>query len=132
LDPSLPAPLFGDEKHLSQVIAHLLTNAVKFTPQHGDILLSVRTLNEDSETVTLQIAITDNGIGISKEHRKKIFDLFEQGNGGSTRKYSGTGLGLHLAKRIVEAMGGKIWVESELGTGSMFAFICKLRKHGEG
>ena len=76
--------------------------------------------------ITLQIAVADNGIGIAKEHQNHIFSIFEQVDGSMNRKYDGTGLGLHIVKRIVEMMDGNIWVNSELGQGSKFTFTCKV------
>ena len=128
LDPSIPISLIGDEKHLSQVIINLLTNAVKFTPENGEIRFAVRVLDEKDGIVTLQIEVTDNGIGMSKEQQKKIFSVFEQVDGSPSSKYDGIGLGLALSKRIVEFMGGAIWVDSELGKGSKFTFTCKLQR----
>jgi len=126
--PLVPLNFIGDEERLAQVITNLLLNAIKFTPDQGEIKLSGHLLEEDKETVTIQIDITDNGIGIAKEEQEAIFQLFEQVDKTVTRVYGGAGLGLPVAKRIVELMDGKIWVESELGKGSKFSFTCKLRK----
>jgi len=154
IDPALQQPLLGDDERLAQVITNLLTNAVKFTPDHGEIHFSARLLevaeaeekqeqekikeDEDgeegtdqkkkNEEMTLQVEITDNGIGISEEQQKGVFSLFEQVDTSLTRAQGGVGLGLPISKRIVEMMGGKIWVESELGKGSKFCFTCKVRK----
>jgi len=128
IDQSIGPSLIGDEKRLAQVIFHLLSNAVKFTPERGEISFSVRALNEDSGIVSLQIEVRDNGIGIPKERQNEIFNLFEQVDGGLTRKADGVGLGLSLAEHIIELMGGKIWVESEPGQGSTFTFTCNLKK----
>ena len=125
---SLPPHLIGDPGRLAQVIKHLLANAIKFTPEDGEIRLSVSVIDEDDETVTLQFEITDNGIGISKEHQNGIFDVFTQVDESMTRKHDGAGLGLSMSKRIIEMMDGKIWVESELGKGSKFIFTCKCKK----
>ena len=128
VDPAIPASLTGDGKHLKQVITALLANAVKFTPKQGEICFAARLLDEDNGIITLQIEVSDNGIGISTEQQDKLFDLFEQVDGGSTRKHGGIGIGLALSKRIIEMMGGKIWVDSELGKGAKFTFTCKLHK----
>jgi signal transduction histidine kinase len=104
------------------VISNILINAIKFTPEHGELSFKATMLDEDNEKVVLQVEITDNGIGISKEHQKNIFSLFEQSDGSNTRQYGGIGLGLAFSKRLIEMMGGKIWVESELGKGSKFIF----------
>jgi len=126
-DSDIPASLIGDEKRLKQVITNLLINAVKYTPEHGDIYFDVRVLSSDSRNVTLQFDITDSGIGISKEQQANLFSIFEQGDGSNTRKHSGVGIGLALVKRIVEMMGGSIWVESELQKGTKFSFTCMFK-----
>ena len=127
-DPEIPASLIGDEKRLKQVITNLLANAVKFTPDLGEVCLDIRIINEDDRSVTLQFDITDNGIGISKEQQANIFNIFEQVDGSNTRTYGGVGIGLVLSKRIVELMDGSIWVESEPQKGATFSFTCRLRK----
>ena len=128
IDQSIPASLTGDENRLAQVIANLLTNSIKFTHEHGEIHFSARVIEEDNETVTLQIEVADNGIGIPKDKQSEIFSIFEQADGNLSRKHGGAGLGLPLSERIVEMMGGKIWVDSEPDKGSKFMFTCKLKK----
>jgi len=128
IDPSVPPELIGDEERLGQVIMNLLTNAVKFTPEYGAVSLCCKRIDEDGETVTLQIEVSDNGKGIPKEQQGRIFSLFEQEDGSMTIKHAGIGLGLPISRRIVEMMGGQIWVESETGKGSKFIFTCKARK----
>jgi len=118
----------GDKKRLSQVIFNLLSNAVKFTPENGEICLGARVLSEDDKTITFQFDVTDNGIGIARHQQKKLFDIFEQGDGSLTREHGGIGIGLPLSKLIIEMMGGNIWVESELGKGAKFCFTSKLQK----
>ena len=125
---SVPERLLGDCERLAQVVANLLLNAVKFTPEHGKVHLAASVLNEDSETITLQVEVTDTGIGISKEQQSAIFNIFRQIDESSTRKYGGVGLGLSVAKRIVEMMDGKIWCDSEPDKGSKFTFTCKMQK----
>jgi signal transduction histidine kinase len=110
------------------VIINLLTNAVKFTPEQGLINFSASLLGNDKEAVILKIEVTDNGIGISEEEQGKLFTTFEQLDGSLTRKYNGAGLGLAFSRRVVELMGGKIWVESAPGKGSKFIFTCKVKK----
>jgi len=127
-DPAIPQSLEGDEKRLKQVITTLLANAVKFTPDNGEISFEAFILKEDKEIITLQIEVTDNGIGISKEQQNKIFNIFEQVDGGNTRKYGGIGLGLALSKHIIGKMGGSIRIESELEKGAKFIFTCELKK----
>jgi len=120
LDEAIPPAIIGDELRITQVITNLLSNAVKFTPESGKIILSARRVPDNG--ATLRIAVMDTGIGISLEQQSKLFSAFEQLDGGTARKFGGTGLGLAISKRIVEMMGGSIWIESELGKGSTFVF----------
>ena len=123
LDRNIPRLVISDELRLAQVITNLLTNAVKFTPEGGKVALNAKRLdNDDSTANTLRIEIADTGIGIPLEHQARLFGAFEQAEAGTTRQYGGTGLGLTISKRIIEMMGGKIWVESEPEKGSTFIF----------
>jgi signal transduction histidine kinase/FixJ family two-component response regulator len=128
LDSDMPTRVFSDEKHLRQVISNLFANAVKFTPENGEIQLAATVIRDEESAVTLQIEVADTGIGIPPEYQDSLFDIFEQGDGSNTRQYGGIGIGLPLSKRIVEMMDGKIWSESVPGKGATFIFTCKLRK----
>jgi signal transduction histidine kinase len=128
IDHSIPDTLIGDDHRIAQVIANLLGNAIKFTPERGIISLAASLAGEEEGVCTLQISVSDNGIGIKPEQCEKIFQSFEQAESSTTRKYGGTGLGLAISKRIVEMMGGAIWVESELGRGSNFTFTIKVKR----
>jgi len=125
---NVPQFIVTDEPRLNQVMTNLLTNAVKFTPEGGRIELNVDNIKEADGMVVLRIEVSDNGIGISDEQKARLFRAFEQGDNGISRKYGGMGLGLVIFKRIVDLMGGKIWVESELGKGSNFIFTIEVRK----
>jgi two-component system, sensor histidine kinase and response regulator len=103
-----------------------LGNAVKFTPEQGVINLSVRLAEKVNDTCTLQISVSDTGIGITPEQQKKLFQSFEQAESSTTRKYGGTGLGLAISKNIVELMSGTISIDSEHGKGSTFTFTIKV------
>ncbi|MDR1863769.1 MAG: PTS transporter subunit EIIC [Treponema sp.] len=127
-DERIPPALFGDDQRLSQVITNLLSNAVKFTPEGGTIRLDFGLLEEAGGVCTIQISVTDSGIGISPEQQSRLFTSFEQADSGTSRKYGGTGLGLAITKRIVELMGGGIRIESELGKGAAFIFTVKLKR----
>jgi len=116
----------GDELRLSQVITNLLSNAVKFTPENGSITLKVDELERKSSCSIMNFSVSDTGIGISKEQIDRLFTSFEQADGSITRRFGGTGLGLAISKSIVEKMDGEIWVTSEYGKGSVFAFNVKL------
>jgi CheY-like chemotaxis protein len=126
VDPEAPEDLVGDPVRLRQVIVNLLSNAVKFT-RRGEIVLSVAAERLASDGITLRFAVSDTGIGIPKEKQGVIFDSFTQGDGSVTRNFGGTGLGLSIASRLVEAMGGRIWLESEVGRGSTFHFTARLK-----
>ncbi len=128
IDPNLPRSIISDEQRLAQVITNLLSNAVKFTPEQGAINLSVDKIGEQSDICTLRIEVSDDGIGISAEQQEKLFKPFVQADDGISRKFGGTGLGLVISKRIVEMMGGEIWMESELGKGSKFIFTVKAQR----
>ncbi|MCL2877303.1 MAG: response regulator [Acidobacteria bacterium] len=127
IDSSIPEILVGDEKRLAQVIDNLLSNACKFTPDHGSIQLKASVINVETDCLTIQIDVTDNGIGVPKDKQDSIFVAFEQIDGGIDRKYDGAGVELYLSKTIVEMMGGKIWVESEPGKGSRFSFTFRAQ-----
>jgi len=128
VDPALSVVLIGDEQRLTQVIANLLSNAAKFTPEGGEIQFNAIMINEENRALTLHVEIIDNGIGIAKENQENLFSSFEQADGSITRKFGGTGLGLAISKKIVEMMGGTIWVESEPGEGAKFAFTFMAEK----
>ena len=128
IDPCIPCALIGDEQRFAQVITNLLTNAVKFTDEHGSIHLDAQLQSEKAGVCTLLISVSDTGIGISDEQQKRLFSAFEQAEASTTRKYGGTGLGLVISKSIVEMMDGTIWVESELGKGSKFSFTLNLTR----
>ena len=122
IDPAIPKYLIGDDQRLAQVITNLIGNAVKFTPEGGSIGLDTRLVAEDGDVCTIQMQVTDTGIGISPQQQRKLFKSFNQAESSTTREFGGTGLGLAISKSIVEMMGGTIWIESELGKGSTFAF----------
>ncbi|GHV38395.1 hypothetical protein FACS189490_00250 [Clostridia bacterium] len=127
-DEHIPQNLIGDEQRLAQVVTNLLANSTKFTPENGEIGLSATLVSEVNNIVTIKIAVTDTGIGISKENQSRLFQSFQQAENSTSRRFGGTGLGLTISKRIVEMMNGKIWIESELGQGSSFIFIVDLER----
>ena len=128
LDPDIPKFIYSDELRLSQVITNLLTNAIKFTPEEGKVILSIKKTKEIGDDIFLEIKVSDTGIGISKEQQGRLFTSFSQADANISQKYGGTGLGLAICKKIVEFMGGQIWLESELGEGSTFIFTLKTKK----
>jgi CheY-like chemotaxis protein/signal transduction histidine kinase/HPt (histidine-containing phosphotransfer) domain-containing protein len=127
IQPSVPTALVGDPGRLQQVLVNLIGNAVKFTEQ-GEIVVQVETRTEDEETADLHFAVCDTGIGIGGDKQALVFEAFRQADGSTTRRYGGTGLGLTIARQLVELMGGRIWAESNLGSGSIFHFAIKLKK----
>ena len=122
LDGAIPKIILSDEQRLAQVITNLLSNASKFTPEKGTVEVDAKLLKEENGVCTIQIRVTDSGIGIAADQQAKLFQSFQQAENSISRKYGGTGLGLVISKNIVEMMGGKIWIESELGKGATFAF----------
>ncbi|MFH2066133.1 MAG: response regulator [Pseudomonadota bacterium] len=127
VEENVPLALIGDAMRIKQVLINLTSNAVKFT-QRGEIVIKISCKQETKHSVVLSFMVQDTGIGISPEDFKHIFSPFVQVDGTTTRKYTGTGLGLAISKQLVEAMGGKIQVESEPGRGSTFSFMVSLEK----
>jgi PAS domain S-box-containing protein len=123
--------VISDELRLFQVMINLLSNAVKFTPDYGSIILKIRRKDLDPDHARLLVEVKDTGIGIAKEQQCRLFHSFEQADGSITRKFGGTGLGLALCKKIIDLMGGRIWIESELGKGSSFLFTIDIAWGGE-
>jgi signal transduction histidine kinase/CheY-like chemotaxis protein len=133
LDWRLPAdlpPLLGDPLRLGQILINLLSNAVKFT-ERGHVRLSISEVGSDEGGVALLFAVEDTGIGMDAEQLGRLFQEFTQADGATTRKYGGTGLGLSISKRLIEAMGGQIAVDSVSGRGSLFHFQLTLPLAGE-
>jgi signal transduction histidine kinase/CheY-like chemotaxis protein len=131
LHPSVPEYVIGDQVRVRQIVTNLVGNAIKFT-EHGEIALIVSLETRDREGLLLHFLVQDTGIGIPKDKQNAIFEAFSQADGSTTRRYGGTGLGLTISARLVEAMQGNIWVESELGKGSCFHFTVRLGAVPEG
>ena len=132
--PAVPTDLKGDPTRLRQILLNLMSNAVKFTSE-GEVVLEVETAAEkqavEQEQVKLIFSVSDTGIGIEPEKQEHIFQSFTQADASSTREYGGTGLGLTISHKLVDIMGGEIWVESEKGRGSTFAFTLELPRAHE-
>ncbi|MFH1862611.1 MAG: response regulator, partial [bacterium] len=127
IDPDLPTSLRGDPARLRQILLNLLGNALKFT-ESGEIILRVRLQEHSEQRATAVFEVSDTGIGIPPESQEIVFETFRQADGSTTRRYGGTGLGLSICKKLVEMMGGEIWVQSESGVGSTFSFRLTLEK----
>jgi len=136
VEDDIPSMLLGDKTYLQQILINLIDNAIKFTAQ-GSITVRViadpagrcrhvAVSTHELHTCCLQFSVADTGIGIPIEAQQKIFDAFSQADASTTRLYGGTGLGTTISKRIVEKMGGRIWVESEPGKGSTFFFTAEF------
>ena len=123
----LPDAVMGDPTRLRQILINLIGNAIKFT-EKGEVTVQVRGETAANGAAVLHFSVTDTGIGIPKEKQTALFQKFMQVDSTTTRKYGGTGLGLAICKQLVEMMGGKIWVESEAGTGSTFHFTVPLMR----
>jgi signal transduction histidine kinase/CheY-like chemotaxis protein len=121
VDSAVPIAVRADPGRLRQVLVNLLGNAIKFTHQ-GEIVLRVTAEEPAPDSIRLHATVSDTGIGIPPERQQSIFEAFTQADGSVTRKYGGTGLGLTISSRIVQLMGGRVWLESEPGRGSRFHF----------
>ena len=121
VSPRTPDLLLGDEIRLRQILLNTMGNAVKFTSE-GSVTTEVGATSFDGRRVELQFAVRDTGIGVPPEKQRFIFEPFRQAEGYMTRKYGGTGLGLAIVKRLLDLVGGRIWVESKEGVGSTFYF----------
>ncbi|MEO7335715.1 MAG: PAS-domain containing protein, partial [Caldimonas sp.] len=125
IDPALPSLLLGDAMRLQQVLVNLGGNAIKFTAR-GEIVLSMAMVEREPDSVTVDIAMRDTGIGIAAEHHALIFSDFSQAEASTTRRFGGTGLGLTVSQRLVALMGGELALDSTLGEGSRFSFRIRL------
>lgn len=123
---TVPEMVVGDSVRLGQILINLLGNALKFTPNHGGILLNVAPRSLEQSSAVIHFAVADTGIGIDPSKIKQVFTPFTQADNSITRRYGGTGLGLSISKRIAELMGGGIWVKSRLTVGSTFHVVLPL------
>ncbi len=122
---NIPDAVIGDPGRLRQILVNLIGNAIKFTAE-GEVAVSAKLALETNEEICIHFSIADTGIGIPLVKQEKIFNAFEQADGSTSRVYGGTGLGLSITARLVEMMGGRIWVQSEMSEGSVFHFTVRL------
>jgi len=127
VSPSVPKFLIGDPTRLRQLVVNLVGNAIKFT-EEGNVILDAELEEWTGDEVRLHISVSDTGMGIPPEKQHIIFESFAQADGSTTRRFGGTGLGLTISRQLVELMGGRIWVESEVGKGSTFHFTCEFQQ----
>ncbi len=127
VDSGVQERYIGDVLRLNQVLASLITNAIKFTHE-GSIHIDVHVDSENNDSTLLHFSVKDTGIGISKEHMNTLFEGFTQGDISTTRRYGGIGLGLALCKNLTVLMGGELWCTSKVGEGTTFNFTCRLEK----
>lgn len=127
LDENVPNLVEGDPVRLRQVIINLTNNALKFTSK-GKVVIRVRAEKSTKTEATFLFSVIDQGIGIPEDRLESVFEIYSQAEASTTRKYGGTGLGLAICRRLTEMMGGKIWVESEVGKGSTFNFTACFKK----
>jgi light-regulated signal transduction histidine kinase (bacteriophytochrome)/CheY-like chemotaxis protein len=128
--PDVPDGLEGDPTRLRQIVVNLVGNALKFTDA-GEVVVKVSVEEERDDEAILHFAVSDTGVGIPLEKQQIIFEAFNQADNSTTRRYGGTGLGLSISSRLVGMMGGRIWVESEIGRGSTFHFTVRFRMQKE-
>src|SRR5579862_3346593 len=126
VSPKVPRMMIGDPTRLRQLVVNLVGNAIKFT-EEGNIILNTELEAMAGEEVRLHISVSDTGMGIPPEKQQIIFESFAQADGSTTRRFGGTGLGLTISRQLVELMGGRMWVESEVGKGSTFHFTCNFQ-----
>lgn len=122
IDPAIPLRLIGDPGRVRQTIVNFVGNAIKFTDR-GEVVIDVNPRTITDRTIELQVSVRDTGIGIPKEKQQKVFEAFSQADSSTTRRFGGTGLGLTISVRLIELMGGRVWLESEPGVGTTFHFL---------
>lgn len=126
-DDSIHYALIGDENRILQVLLNFTTNAIKFTPEKGSVIVTIKVVSHKDEDVEVQFSVRDNGIGIREEQKEHLFKPFHQADSSITKKYGGTGLGLIISKTLIELMNGKVWFDSIYGQGS--CFYCSVPFH---
>jgi len=126
-DPMIPRQVIGDPTRLSQVIINLVSNALKFTDKGGKIDVLAEYISQENDEVTFKVSVSDSGIGLTQAQQEKIFEAYSQATASTTRKSGGTGLGLMISNKIMNAMGTELKVESEEGKGATFFFVITMK-----
>ncbi len=130
IPPDIPDALVGDPGRLRQVVINLVGNAIKFT-ERGEVILDVAIHERSKTSVALKVTVADTGIGIARDKQWQVFGPFVQADASTTRRFGGTGLGLTISAQLVELMGGRIWIESEPGTGSRVHFVARFDRQAD-
>src|SRR5690606_38189438 len=117
---------FGDQTRLLQILSNLTSNAIKFT-ENGTVKILVKAMEQVADNITLKFEVIDQGIGISEENQKKLFNAFQQLDNSTSKSFGGTGLGLAISRELAKKMDGEMGVESKLGEGSNFWFTIKIK-----
>ena len=128
--PDVPHLISSDPTRLNQILSNLVNNALKFT-EHGSVIINVEIINDQNNSPALSFSVKDTGIGIKQENISKVFESFSQADQSTTRKFGGTGLGLPICKKLVEAMGGEISATSVMGEGTSFTFTLPIDETSE-
>ena len=126
-DPMIPRQVIGDPTRLSQVIINLVSNALKFTDKDGKINVTAEYIDQENDEVTFKVSVSDSGIGLTQEQQEKIFEAYSQATASTARQSGGTGLGLTISNKIMNAMGTELEVESEEGEGATFFFVITMK-----
>jgi signal transduction histidine kinase len=126
--PDLPEMVLGDSGRLRQIILNLVSNAIKFT-ESGEVVLEAEMESQTREELSIRFSVSDTGIGVPLGMQQSIFSPFTQADTSTTRRYGGTGLGLTISARLVSMMGGRIWLESEVGRGTRFSFTVRMQPY---
>jgi len=130
IQPEIPHRIVGDSDRLRQVVVNLVGNAIKFT-EEGQVVLEVFPESSSASDILLHFSVTDTGIGIPEDRQADVFGAFEQADNSTTREFGGSGLGLTISSKLVELMGGRIWLESRVGEGSTFHVTARFAQAAE-
>ena len=131
IEPAAAQPLIGDQLRLGQVLINYMTNAIKFT-ERGGVVVKISVLEDQAEDCRIRVEVRDTGIGMTPQIVQSLFQVFQQGDNSTTRRFGGSGLGLAICKRLAELFGGEVGVDSTPGVGSNFWFTGRFKKAAAG